>query len=94
MLEGADLRTQGDIRSNALEFQEAKELHQLTHKTKLSSARWYNCERLPLDSDIPDGCTVLSVYPPEVLSFLLLLLPYFFYNLQIVQSCFINRNYI
>ena len=75
MLEGADLRLHGDIRFYASGFQEANELHQLTHKTKLSSARWYNCERLPLDSDIPDNCTVLSVYPPEVLSFLLLLLP-------------------
>ena len=67
MLEGGELRTHADIRRLALEYQKADELHQLTHKTKLSSARWYNCERLPLDSDIPDDYTVLSVYPPEVL---------------------------
>ena len=65
-LEGAELRLHGDIRFYALEYQEANELHLETHVNKLSSADYYNCERLPIDSDIPDDVSVLSVFPPEV----------------------------
>ena len=30
----------------------------------MSSKQWYNCEHPPLDYDLPDDCTVLSVLPP------------------------------
>ena len=64
MLEEGPLRTAGETREYALEFQGAVAIH--TGKNKLSSARWFNCERLPLDYNLPNECTILSVYAPEV----------------------------
>ena len=61
-LQGGRLRTMKDIRENAEEFQLA--LSNYTRKTKLSSKNYFNCEHPPLDYDLPDECTVLSVLPP------------------------------
>ena len=61
-LVGGPLRKIEDIRRNANLFQLALQSH--TKKKKLSSAEFFNCERVPVDKSLPNDCLVLQVLPP------------------------------
>ena len=59
-LEGAELRTAGHTREHAHNYQiEAEEYFFLHNGKKLSSQNWFNCEKPPLDHDLPNDCTIL-----------------------------------
>ena len=60
-LEGGPLRTVEDCRSNADLYDKAVKLH--TGKNKLSSAKFFNCEKQPLDKSLPGKTLILDVFP-------------------------------
>ena len=52
-------------RENATRYQEAAENH--TGSRKLSSANYFNCENLPIDTNLADNVKVIDVYAPPPL---------------------------
>ena len=60
-LEGGPLRTVGDCRCNADLYDKASKLH--TGKNKLSSAKFFNCEKPPMDKSLPNETLILEVFP-------------------------------
>ena len=62
---GGNLRTLGEIRALAAEYQE--DASKSTAAKKLSSAKWKSCETQPLPSSLPDDTFVLDIYPPPPL---------------------------
>ena len=61
-LQGGPFRDVGHIIDNAEKYQLALSEHR--GSTKLSSAKWFNCEYPPLDPNLPRECTILSILPP------------------------------
>ena len=61
----AELRDVAHIKRNADGYQLALQSHQ--GSTKLSSAKWFNCEKHPVDVNLADDVKILHVYPPPPL---------------------------